>query len=74
MIEMTVRTLMKSLYDGDQNLISLIFEDGDTKVMATGKDPEGSKDDENYFDNEENIKVFLETAEIEEVQHDTKRI
>lgn len=35
--------------------------------MATGKDPEGSKDDENYFDNEENIKAFLETAEIEEV-------
>ena len=61
--------------DGDQNLTSLIFEDGDTKVMATGKYPECSKDDENYFDNEENIKAFLKTAEIEEVQHnDTKRI
>ena len=35
--------------------------------MATGKDPEGSKDDENYFDNEENIKEFIKTAEIEEV-------
>ena len=47
--------------------MSLIFEDGDTKVMATGKDPECSHDDENYFDNEENIKAFLKTAEIEEV-------
>lgn len=35
--------------------------------MATGKYPECSKDDENYFDNEENIKAFFKTAEIEEV-------
>ena len=35
--------------------------------MATGKYSEYSKDDENYFDNEENIKEFLKTAEIEEV-------
>lgn len=67
MIEMTVRTLMESIYDGDMNQTTLIFEDGNTKIMATGKDPEGSKDDEFYFDNEENIKAFLETAEIEEV-------
>ena len=68
------KELHARLEDGDQNLTSLIFEDGDTKVMATGKDPECSKDDENYFDNEENIKAFLKTAEIEEVQHDAKRI
>lgn len=67
MIEMTVRTLMESIYDGDMNQTILIFEDGNTKIMATGKDPEGSKDDEFYFDNEENIKAFLKTAEIEEV-------
>ena len=63
MIEMTTRTLMKSLYDGDSNLTSLIFEDGTTKVIATGKDLEGSKDDANYFDNEENIKAFLDFCE-----------
>ena len=58
MIEMSTRTLMESIYDGDMNQITLIFEDGDTRVMATGKDPE-SNDNENYFDNEENINTFL---------------
>ena len=58
MIEMSTRTLMKSIYDGDMNQITLIFEDGDTKVIATGKDPEGN-DNEFYFDNEENINAFL---------------
>ena len=62
---MTVRTLMESIYDGDMNQTTLIFEDENTKIMATGKGPEGSKDDEFYFDNEENIKAFLKTAEIE---------
>lgn len=67
MIEMTVRTLMESDYDADMDQITLIFDDGDSRVMATGTAPEGSFDDENYFDNEENIKDFLEHAEIEEV-------
>lgn len=67
MIEMTARTLMESIYDGDMNETTLIFEDRDTKAIATGRVPEGSKDDEFYFDNEENIKTFLETAEIKEV-------
>ena len=58
MIEMSTRTLMESIYDGDMNQITLIFEDGDTRVIATGKDPEGN-DNENYFDNEENINTFL---------------
>ena len=58
MIEMSTRTLMESIYDGDMNQITLIFEDGDTKVIATGKDPENN-DNENYFDNEENINAFL---------------
>lgn len=58
MIEMSTRTLMESIYDGDMNQITLIFEDGDTKVIATGKDPEGN-DNEFYFDNEENINTFL---------------
>ena len=66
LIEMTVRTLMESDYDSDMNQITLIFDDGDSRVMATGTAPEGSFDDENYFDNEENIKDFLEHAEIEE--------
>lgn len=66
MIEMTVRTLMESNYDADMNKITLIFQDGDSRVMATGTAPEGSFDDENYFDSEENIKTFLEDAEIEE--------
>ena len=67
MIEMTVRTLMESDYDADMDQITLIFDDGDSRVMATGTAPEGSFDDENYFDNEENIKDFLEHAEIEDV-------
>lgn len=58
MIEMSTRTLMESIYDGDMNQITLIFEDGDTKVIATGKDPENN-DNETYFDNEENINTFL---------------
>ena len=58
MIEISTRTLMKSIYDGDMNQITLIFEDGDTRVIATGKDPEGN-DNEFYFDNEENINTFL---------------
>ena len=58
MIEMSTRTLMESIYDGDMNQITLIFEDGDTRVIATGKDPEGN-DNEFYFDNEENINTFL---------------
>jgi len=66
MIEMTVRTLMESNYDADMNQITLIFQDGDSRVMATATAPEGSFDDENYFDSEENIKTFLEDAEIEE--------
>ena len=65
MIEMTARTLMESIYDGDMNETTLIFEDRDIKAIATGRVPEGSKDDEFYFDNEENIKAFLKTAEIE---------
>ena len=59
MIEMSTRTLMKSIYDGDMNQITLIFEDGDTRVIATGEVPESSYDNENYFDNEENINAFL---------------
>ena len=64
MIEMSTRTLTKSLYDGDMNQTTLIFEDGDTKVMATGKDPEGN-DNEFYFDNEENINAFLTDLDTE---------
>lgn len=58
---------MYSNYDADMNQMTLIFDDGNSRAIATGKDPEGSKDDANYFDNEENIKEFLKTAEIEEV-------
>ena len=65
MIEMSTRTLMKSIYDGDMNQTTLIFEDRDTKVMATGKDPEGSHDNEFYFDNEENINAFLTDLDTE---------
>lgn len=65
-MEMTVRTLAESNYDADMKQITLIFQDGDSRVMATGTAPEGSFDDENYFDSEENIKTFLEDAEIEE--------
>lgn len=64
MIEMSTRTLMESIYDGDMNQITLIFEDGDTKVIATGKDPEGN-DNEFYFDNEENINAFLTDLDTE---------
>lgn len=67
MIEMSVRTLMESDYDPDMNRITLIFEDGDSRAMATGTAPEGSFDDENYFDSWVNLKTFLEHAEIEEV-------
>lgn len=66
MMEMTVRNLMESNYDADMNQITLIFQDGDSRVMATGTAPEGSFDNENYFDSEENIKAFLKDAEIEE--------
>lgn len=65
-MEITVRTLAESNYDADMNQITLIFQDGDSRVMATGTAPEGSFGDENYFDSEENIKTFLEDAEIEE--------
>ena len=64
MIEMSTRTLMESIYDGDMNQTTLIFEDGDTKVIATGKDPEGN-DNEFYFDNEENINAFLTDLDTE---------
>ena len=66
MMEMTVRTLTESDYDADMNQITLIFQDGDSRVMATGTAPEGSFSDENYFDSEDNIKSFLKDAEIEE--------
>lgn len=65
MIEMSTRTLMKSLYDGDMNQITLIFEDGDKRVMATGKDPECNYNNELYFDNEENINAFLTDLDTE---------
>ena len=65
-MEMTVRTLMESKYDRDTNTITLIFHDGDNRIMATGTAPEESFSDEKYFDREENIKSFLEDAEIEE--------
>lgn len=58
---------MYSNYDADMNQMTLIFDDGNSRAIATGKAPEGSFNNENYFDNEENIKAFLETAEIEEV-------
>ena len=64
MIEMSTRTLMESIYDGDMNQTTLVFEDGDTKVIATGKDPEGN-DNEFYFDNEENINAFLTDLDTE---------
>lgn len=64
MIEMSTRTLMESIYDGDMNQITLIFEDGDTRVIATGEDPEDN-DNENYFDNEENINTFLTDLDTE---------
>lgn len=64
MIEMSTRTLMESIYDGDMNQTTLIFEDGDTRVIATGKDPEGN-DNEFYFDNEENINAFLTDLDTE---------
>lgn len=65
-MEMTVRTLAESNYDRDTNTITLIFHDGDNRIMATGTAPEGSFDDEKYFDREENIEAFLKDAEIEE--------
>lgn len=65
-MEMTIRTLMESNYDRDTSTITLIFQDGDNRVMATGTAPEGSFSDEKYFDKEENIKAFLKDAEIEE--------
>ena len=65
-MEMTVRTLMESNYYADMNQITLIFQDGDSRVMATGTAPEGSFSDEKYFDREENIEAFLKDAEIEE--------
>lgn len=65
-MKLTVRTLMESNYDRDMNTITLIFQDGNSRVMATGTAPEGSFSDEKYFDKEENIKSFLEEAEIEE--------
>lgn len=65
MIEMTVRTLMESDYDADMNQMTLIFDDGNSRAIATGKAPKESFNNENYFDDEENIKSFLEDLETE---------
>ena len=65
MTEMTNRTLTYSNYDADMNQMTLIFDDGNSRVVATGKAPRESFNNENYFDDEENIKAFLEDLKTE---------
>ena len=65
MTEMTNRTLTYSNYDADMNQITLIFDDGNSRVVATGKAPRESFNNENYFDDEENIKAFLKDLKTE---------
>ena len=65
MTEMTNRTLTYSNYDADMEQMTLIFDDGNSRLVATGKTPRESFNNENYFDDEENIKAFLEDWDTE---------
>lgn len=65
MTEMTNRTLTYSNYDADMKQMTLIFDDGNSRVVATGKAPKESFNNENYFDSEENINAFLEDWDTE---------
>ena len=65
MTEMTNRTLTYSNYDADMKQMTLIFDDGNSRAVATGKVPKESFNNENYFDSEENINAFLEDWDTE---------
>lgn len=54
--------LESSVYDTDMDEITLIFFSG---LMARGKAPEESFEDEHYFDNDEAVADFLSNSTIE---------
>lgn len=54
--------LESSEYDKDMNEIALIFSSG---LVARGKAPEESFEDEHYFDNDETVTDFLSNSTIE---------
>ena len=65
MTEMTNRTLTYSNYDADMEQMTLIFDDGNSRAVATGKAPKESFNNEFYFDDEENINAFLTDLDTE---------
>lgn len=54
--------LESSVYDKDMDEITLIFTSG---LMARGKAPEESFEDERYFDDDETVADFLSSSTIE---------
>lgn len=66
MANLAVNNLMESNYDADMNEMTLIFEADGKRIFARGTAPEGSFDDERYFDSEKNVQAFLKDASIEE--------
>ena len=64
MKNLTIETLTDSIFDNGR--MDLLFNVDGKIYMASGKAPEGSYTDEDYWEDEKNLADFLEDAEIEE--------